>query len=107
MLHQTTYVGLNLLRDDVVLYGALGKTQRTQHIVARIRLVNGLGALLRAEIIYNLIVRNTQYPREKLAIINISALVDDTHHLDERLLKYVIGHVSVLDHHTDVVAHAA
>ena len=103
-LHQTTHVAFNLLGYHLILHIMLGITQSTQHIVATIGLTHRARTLLAAEVVDNLIVGNTQQPREKLTHIGIAAFVDNTDSLDECLLQYIISHIGVLNHHTDIVA---
>ena len=55
----------------------------------------------------HLVVGDAQDPRQELAVIRITALVDDADGFDEGLLENIIGHVAILDHHVDVVAYTA
>ena len=55
----------------------------------------------------HLVVGDAQNPRQELAVIGITALVDHTDSFDECLLKNIVRHIAVFDHHVDVVLHPA
>jgi len=58
-------------------------------------------------VVDHLVVGDAQNPREELAVIGITALVDHTDGFDESFLKNILGDIAVLDHHVDIVAHTA
>ena len=101
---EPTNVGFDLLRDHAVFHRALGETKRTEHVVSCVRLAHGLVALACAEMVDDLIVRDAEDPRQELAVVGVTTIVDNADSFDKGLLKDVVSHVVVLDHHSYVVA---
>ena len=50
-----------------------------------------------------LIMGDAQHPREEFAVLGIATVVDEPQHAYQRLLKDIVGHVAILDHHMDVI----
>ena len=55
----------------------------------------------------HLVVGDAQYPRKELSVIGITAFVDHADGFDECLLENIVRHITVLDHHVDIVLHPA
>ena len=103
VVDQVANVLLDLFVDHLLFDVAVGQLLVVQNVVTGI-VAGDVGRLLvAAEVVDDLVVGNTQHPRDEFPVLRVSAGAQAGYDFDEGFLKEVIGCLLVFDQHQNIV----